>query len=106
MRDYLRRLVGAGLAYQAGDILSKGVAVFMLPLYTTYVSSAGYGYAETLLTGVILLSILLRLGVGEAFIRFYYDDADGARRDRIAWRIASLPFSRVQITKGQPKRAQ
>ena len=53
MRGYLRRLVGAGLAYQAGDILSKGVAVFMLPLYTTYVSPAGYGYAETLLRGPV-----------------------------------------------------
>ena len=84
MREYLKRLVGAGLAYQAGDILSKGVALFMLPLYTAYVSPAGYGYAETLLTAVILLSIVLRLGVGEAFIRFYYDDADPARRDRIA----------------------
>jgi O-antigen/teichoic acid export membrane protein len=84
VRDYLKRLVGAGLAYQAGDILSKGVAVFMLPLYTTYVSASGYGYAETLLTAVILLSIVLRLGVGEAFIRFYYDDADQARRDRMA----------------------
>jgi len=84
VRDYLRRLVSAGLAYQAGDILSKGIAVFMLPLYTTYVSASGYGYAETLLTAVILLSIILRLGVGEAFLRFYYDDADGDRRDRIA----------------------
>jgi O-antigen/teichoic acid export membrane protein len=92
VRDYLRRLVGAGLAYQAGDILSKGVAVFMLPLYTTYVSASGYGYAETLLTAVILLSIVLRLGVGEAFIRFYYDDADTARRDRIAGAAVAFVF--------------
>ncbi|MGH2851689.1 MAG: lipopolysaccharide biosynthesis protein [Solirubrobacteraceae bacterium] len=84
MRDYLKRLVTAGFAYQAGDILSKGVAIFTLPLYTSYVSPDGYGYAETLLTAVILLSILLRLGVGEAFIRFYYDDADPERRDRTA----------------------
>jgi O-antigen/teichoic acid export membrane protein len=33
---------------------------------------------------VILARIFLRVGVGEAFIRFYFDDADGARRDRIA----------------------
>jgi len=92
VHDYLKRLVGAGLAYQAGDILSKGVAVFMLPLYTTYVSPAGYGYAETLLTAVILLSIVLRLGVGEAFIRFYYDDADQARRDRIAGGAVAFVF--------------
>jgi O-antigen/teichoic acid export membrane protein len=81
---YLKRLVRAGVAYQAGDILSKGVAVFTLPLYTHYVDASGYGYVETLLTAVILLSIVLRLGVGEAFIRFYYDDEDGHRRDRIA----------------------
>ena len=84
MFGYLKRLVRAGVAYQAGDILSKGVAVFTLPLYTHYVGPSGYGYVETLLTAVILLSIVLRLGVGEAFIRFYYDDADGERRDLIA----------------------
>ena len=59
VRVYLKRLLRAGLAYQAGDILSKGIALFMLPLYTAYVSRAGYGYAETLLTAVILLSIVL-----------------------------------------------
>lgn len=84
MLAYLKRLVTAGLAYQAGDILSKGAALVTLPLYTRYVSTTQYGYAEALLTGVILLSIVLRLGIGEAFIRFYYDDEDGARRDRIA----------------------
>jgi len=81
---YLKRLLSAGLAYQAGDVLAKGVAIFTLPLYTAYVSPAGYGYAESLLTAVILLSIVLRLGVGEAFIRFYHDDSDQERRDRIA----------------------
>ena len=89
---YLKRLVRAGLAYQAGDILSKGVAVFTLPLYTRYVSASGYGYVETLLTAVILLSIVLRLGVGEAFIRFYYDDSDPARRDRIASGAVAFAF--------------
>jgi len=81
---YLKRLVTAGLAYQAGDILSKGAALITLPLYTRYVDRTQYGYAEALLTGVILLSIVLRLGIGEAFIRFYYDDEDPARRERIA----------------------
>lgn len=42
------------------------------------------GAANSLLTAVILASIFLRVGVGEAFIRFYFDDEDGARRDRIA----------------------
>ena len=92
MFGYLKRLVRAGLAYQAGDILSKGVALFTLPLYTRYVSASGYGYVETLLTAVILLSIVLRLGVGEAFIRFYYDDSDSERRDRIAAGAVGFAF--------------
>jgi len=94
---YLKRLVRAGLAYQAGDILSKGVAVFTLPLYTRYVSASGYGYVETLLTAVILLSIVLRLGVGEAFIRFYYDDDDSERRDRIAAGAVAFAFVTTTI---------
>jgi O-antigen/teichoic acid export membrane protein len=81
---YLRRLVTTGAAYQFGDILAKGIALFTLPLYTHHLSPSAYGAAESLLTAVILASILLRGGVGEAFIRFYFDDDDEERRARIA----------------------
>jgi O-antigen/teichoic acid export membrane protein len=81
---YLKRLVLTGAAYQFGDIVSKGLALITLPLYTRYVSQSEYGAANSLLTAVILASIFLRVGVGEAFIRFYFDDEDQARRDRIA----------------------
>jgi O-antigen/teichoic acid export membrane protein len=91
--DYLKRLVTTGAAYQAADLASKALAVFTLPLYTRHLTRADYGAAETLLTAVILLSILLRLGVGEAFVRFYFDDANHERRDRIAattvWFVAA-----------------
>jgi O-antigen/teichoic acid export membrane protein len=80
---YLKRLVTTGAAYQFGDILAKGLALLTLPLYTRHVGTSSYGAAESLLTAVILSSILLRAGVGEAFIRFYFLDADPARRDRI-----------------------
>jgi O-antigen/teichoic acid export membrane protein len=81
---YLRRLVTTGAAYQFGDILAKGLALLTLPLYTHHLSPGAYGAAESLLTAVILSSILVRVGVGEAFIRFYFDDEDAERRDRIA----------------------
>jgi len=103
---YLKRLVTTGAAYQFGDILAKGLALLTLPLYTHHLDPAAYGAAESLLTAVILSSILLRVGLGEAFIRFHFDDADGARRDRIArtataavaWTttvasLAALPFA-------------
>jgi O-antigen/teichoic acid export membrane protein len=81
---YLKRLVSTGAAYQFGDILAKGLALLTLPLYTHHLSPEAYGAAESLLTAVILSSILLRVGVGEAFIRLYFDDADPERRRRIA----------------------
>jgi O-antigen/teichoic acid export membrane protein len=84
VRDYLKRLVTTGAAYQAAEIVAKGIAVFTLPLYTRHVSPGAYGAYNTLLTSVILFSILLRLGVGEAFVRFYFTDADVERRTRIA----------------------
>lgn len=84
MLGYLKRLVATGAAYQFGDIVAKGIALVTIPLYTRHVSPAGYGAANSLLTAVILASIFLRVGVGEAFIRFYFDDEDGSRRDRIA----------------------
>ena len=97
MRSYLKRLVTAGAAYQAGDILSKGAALVTLPLYTRYVVTTQYGYAEALLTAVILISIVLRLGVGEAFIRYYYDDRDPERRDRIAAGAVGLVFATTTV---------
>jgi O-antigen/teichoic acid export membrane protein len=84
VRDYLKRLVTTGAAYQFGDILAKGLALLTVPLYTRHLDTKAYGVAETLLTAVILFSILARAGIGEAFIRFYFDDEDTQRRERIA----------------------
>lgn len=84
MLDYLKRLLRTGAAYQAADIVAKSIAVITLPLYTRHVSRGEYGAYNTLLTSVILASIFLRMGVGEAFIRFYFTDTDEARRARIA----------------------
>ena len=84
MSGYLRRLLAGSAAYQAASILSAAFAVLTLPLYTRSLTPSDYGYAETLLTFIILTSILLRLGLGEAFVRFWFDDEDPARRRRLA----------------------
>jgi O-antigen/teichoic acid export membrane protein len=82
--SYLKRLLAGGAAYQAAAVLAAALAVLTLPLYTRSLSPADYGYAETLLTAIILASILLRLGIVEAFVRFWFDDDDAERRRRLA----------------------
>jgi O-antigen/teichoic acid export membrane protein len=72
MTGYLRRLATTGAAYTASSVLSKLIAVALLPLYTRHLAPADYGAAEVLITGVIATSIVIRLGIIEALLRFYY----------------------------------
>jgi O-antigen/teichoic acid export membrane protein len=70
--SYLSRLATTGAAYTAASILSKLIAVFLLPVYTAYLSPSDYGAAEVMLASLIAASIVVRLGVIEAILRFYY----------------------------------
>ena len=90
MQGYIKRLATSGFAYQASSLVAGFLALFTLPLYTHHLTQAQLGYAETLLTAIILASIVLRFGVGEAFVRFYFDDDDALHRDRLARRTTSF----------------
>jgi O-antigen/teichoic acid export membrane protein len=80
MSGYLRRLATTGAAYTAASILSKVIAVALLPLYTRYLTTTDYGLAEVLFAAVVFASIVVRLGLIEAILRFYYQaDEDPAQ---------------------------
>jgi len=81
MLDYLRRLVTTGFAYTAASVVSKVIAVLLLPLYTSYLTPADYGQAELLFSTVVAASIVIRLGLIEALMRFYY--LPGERGERV-----------------------
>jgi len=84
MRSLFTRLLTGGASYQAASVLSAALALVTLPLYTRALSRSDFGVAETLLTFIILASILLRMGLGEAFVRFYFATPEGLERDRLA----------------------
>src|SRR5215210_4626067 len=92
MLGYLKRLATTGAAYQAADIVSRVFALVTLPLYLHHVSSADYGVAEVVVTWVVLLSIPLRLGLGEAIVRFWFLDDDPAKRRRLARTTTAAVF--------------
>jgi O-antigen/teichoic acid export membrane protein len=71
---YLRRLATTGAAYTAASIVSKLIAVALLPLYTRYLTPTDYGAAEVLFVAVVSASIVIRLGLIEALLRFYYKE--------------------------------
>jgi O-antigen/teichoic acid export membrane protein len=76
----LRRLGKHSAIYGLGGLVSRILAVLLLPLYTHYLSPSDYGRIETLIALTIVLSIVLRFGIQPAFFRFTFDSPDPAHR--------------------------
>ncbi len=97
MIGYLKRLASSLAAYQVADVVSKFIAVLLLPVYTRYLSTSQYGIVELLANGVIFTSILIRFGIIEAFLRFYFADGDQERRDALVRRSATFLLSTTTL---------
>ena len=80
MSGYLRRLATTGAAYTAASIFSKLIAVALLPLYTRHLTTTDYGAAEVMFAAVVTASIVVRLGLLEALLRFYYKEDEDPKR--------------------------
>ena len=76
----LKRLGTQSAIYGLGGIVSRLIAVFLLPVYTVYLGTVGFGQIETIVALTTVLVIVLRLGITSAFFRFYFDSEDQARR--------------------------
>ncbi len=100
MASYLKRLIRSLVAYQVADVVSKFIAVLLLPVYTRYISPAGYGIVELLGNGVIFISILVRFGIIEAFLRYHFSDLDQRRRDALARRATAFLLVSTTIAAG------
>jgi O-antigen/teichoic acid export membrane protein len=69
--------------YGFGSLVSRFIAVLLLPVYTRFLSPADYGLIETLIALSAILTVLLAAGVKSAFFRFYFDEADEAGKRRV-----------------------
>ena len=76
----LARLGRHSVIYGLGGLVSRILAVVLLPLYTSYLPPGSFGRVETLTAASAVAVIVLRMGVSTAFFRFYFDDKDPARR--------------------------
>ncbi len=76
----MRRLARHSAIYGLGGILSRLLAVLLLPLYTSYLGTKGFGKIETVTALTTVLVIVLGAGISSAFFRFYFDSKDDARR--------------------------
>ena len=94
----LRRLGKHSVIYGLGGLVSRIIAVLLLPLYTRYLSPGDYGKVETLIALTTVIGIVLRMGISSAFFRFYFDSAEPESR-RLVLRT-SFWFTMTMATVG------
>ena len=58
--------------YGIGGLMSRFLAMLMLPLYTSYVSAGDYGRIELLMSVMAVGVVVIRGGANFGFIRFYF----------------------------------
>src|SRR3990170_5070352 len=84
--------------YGLGGLVSRVLAVLLLPLYTRYLSTSDYGKVETLVAATTVLAIVLRGGISSAFFRFTFDSHDPAHRRAVL--RTSFWFTMTMATAG------
>src|SRR4051794_38822974 len=84
--------------YGLGGLVSRLIAVFLLPLYAHYLGTTGFGKIETIVSATTVLVIVLRLGISSAFFRFYFDSEDEAHRTLVV--RTSFWFTMTMATSG------
>jgi O-antigen/teichoic acid export membrane protein len=98
LAEQIRRLVKQSAIYGFGGIVSRLLAVLLLPLYTSYLGTNGYGKIETIVALTAVLVVVLRLGISSAFFRFYFDSTDPDRRTLVV--RTSFWFTMTMATVG------
>jgi O-antigen/teichoic acid export membrane protein len=76
----LARLGRHSAIYGLGGLVSRILAVFLLPLYTRYLDREDLGAVGLVVALSAVAVTILRLGISSAFFRFYFDSDDEAGR--------------------------
>jgi O-antigen/teichoic acid export membrane protein len=76
----LRRLARHSAVYGLGGLVSRILAVFLLPIYTRYLDRSDVGAVGVVVAGAAVVVTVLRMGISPAFFRYYFDARDDAGR--------------------------
>ena len=77
--------------YGSANILSRGIAILLLPLYTRVLSPEEYGVVDMLTIFGALMNLIVSLEISQGFARLYLDASDVS--DKIAYSSTALWFT-------------
>ncbi|MHC8288834.1 oligosaccharide flippase family protein [Pseudomonas sp. XS1P51] len=80
----LKAALRDSLIYGLASILSKGLAIFLLPLYTRVLSAGDYGAFDLLITFGALVNLSVALEVSQGLARYWGDAGEPSERRKLA----------------------
>ncbi|MGE3724349.1 MAG: lipopolysaccharide biosynthesis protein [Candidatus Sericytochromatia bacterium] len=90
MFDHLKRLLKGSAIYGLGSALNQGLALMLLPLFTSYLTPTDYGIISVLSLWSTLMITLFSLGIGVSFGLAYYDSV--FEQDDVIWTALIILF--------------
>ena len=69
--------------YTFANVLQKGIGFLMLPIYTHYLQTEGYGIVGMVDITISVLSVFVGYGVQSAVQRFYYEKNSTPQQDKL-----------------------
>lgn len=92
----IRELWRDGAIYAAGTIVSRGLALLLMPLVTRLLAPAGYGVFDLVVTAGVLINLVVPLETPQALARFWNEREAGAAQRRLAgtaWTFGVLGYA-------------
>ena len=91
----IRELWREGAIYAAGTVVSRGLALLLMPLVTRLLAPAEYGVFDLVVTAGVLVNLVLPLETPQALARFWNEREVGAAQRRLAgtaWTFGVLGY--------------
>lgn len=79
MKDIVNFLKTTGI-YLIGNVLTKAISFFMLPIYTRYLNPSDYGTYDVNIAYITFLSSVLFLDIWSGIMRFMFDYSDDSKK--------------------------
>jgi len=70
-------------AYLLGSAANRAIAIILIPMYTRYLTPDDYGVFAIVIATVGFISVIMKLGMPGAFVRFYVDVDEESPRGEV-----------------------